>query len=623
MTEIAGPAWDNSTEYSGLNAPDYQKDFKEVESLIAQIEESAQKVAPFLAKAETISLADAKPAIALCQKCYLLEEKVSVLRWNLSTFAMCELSVDGKNEVARREVSTMQVLASRLSQAMNPVSLFLLRAPQAVLQEFLSNPELKSHKFVLEFERKQSDFLLSLEEESLLSSLSLNGIMAWGNLYSTVSSNLVCEIDLPEGKKKVGMAEATGYLRNDNEAVRKAAYVGRNAAWASQEDVCASALNAIAGWRLDEYKSRSKKRNKDFLDAPLHDNRIERATLDAMLGAVADYSAKPKKALRLAAQMLGKEKLDVWDLSAPAPMLGRSGELEKTPFDKGVEMVANAFAEVHPDMGKFVNMMKERKWLEGRILPNKRHGAYCTVFGKSRSPRVYQTYMGTTGDIQTLAHELGHAFHFWEMRDLPLAEISVPMTLAETASIFAETVSSEALLRNSSSVFDEFQASWLEAQNATVLLLNIPARYEFEKQLYEQRARRTLSAGELKELAGGLFQKHYGDAVNMGGPSLLWASTLHYYISSLSFYNFPYTFGYLFSLGVYAQWPKRGKDFYQSYVSLLRDTGRMTAEELVQKHLGMDIRKREFWNDSLEIVGSKLERFQSVCQKILLDDDRR
>ncbi|MFZ9521654.1 MAG: M3 family metallopeptidase, partial [Silvanigrellaceae bacterium] len=259
-------------------------------------------------------------------------------------------------------------------------------------------------------------------------------------------------------------------------------------------------------------------------------------------------------------------------------------------------------------MGVFVDVMWLIGWIEGSVSNNKRPGAYCTRFAKSRTPRVYMTYKGSLEDVGTLAHELGHAFHNWVMRDLPLPETYYPMTLAETASIFAETVVSDVLLKKSSTPAEKRQVLWGDLGSAEAFLLNIPARFWFEKSFYEKRSERTLSPDELSALMSDSWKRAYGDTLSEMNP-LFWCSKLHFHISGTSFYNFPYTFGYLFALGVYAQREKQGKDFYRNYVNLLRDTGRMSAEEVARKHLGVNISEQGFWNDSIAIVAKQIAAY--------------
>lgn len=219
------------------------------------------------------------------------------------------------------------------------------------------------------------------------------------------------------------------------------------------------------------------------------------------------------------------------------------------------------------------------------------------------------TWNGAISNVITLAHELGHAWHNWVMKDMELFETYYPSTLAETASIFAETLVRDALFEQAETDAERMQIAWQEAERAAAFLNNIPARFEFEKRLAEGRKEGYLSASELTSMMESSWKQWYGDSIS-GYDSMFWASKLHFSISGLSFYNYPYLFGYLFSLGVYAQKDKMGSDFKQAYRELLRDTGRMTAEELIRKHLDQDITQQDFWLSSLKIVEGLVERFE-------------
>jgi oligoendopeptidase F len=347
-----------------------------------------------------------------------------------------------------------------------------------------------------------------------------------------------------------------------------------------------------------------------FLDPALRRGCIERSTLDAMMNAVSQQKSIGQKALALKAKMMGVANLGPWDLFAPCPDEAKATSL--MTFDAATELISDAFSSIDPSMGAFVKTMQENRWIEGSVQGNKRPGAYCTKFLKSRTPRVYMTYAGNMDNVSTLAHELGHAFHSWLMRDLPLSQLSYPMTLAETASIFAETVLNDYLIsknKHDTSLLLPFL--WSNASDAEVFLLNIPSRFTFEYELNERRQRQLLTPDEMSEMMAGAWSKWYEGSLCEMNP-MFWASKLHFHMSSLSFYNFPYTFGYLFSLGVYAQREALGASFFARYVDLLRDTGRMTAEELAAKYLGCDLSKPDFWLASLAIVQQKVDMLASL-----------
>ena len=267
-------------------------------------------------------------------------------------------------------------------------------------------------------------------------------------------------------------------------------------------------------------------------------------------------------------------------------------------------------------MGEFVRMMADKCWVEGTVTARKRPGAYCTGFAKSRTPRVYMTYSGGGSDVITLAHELGHAFHSWVMRDLPDSQRRYGMSIAETASTFGETIVRDAMLKRAEDPAGELEIAWEEASALVAFILNIPARFEFEKNFYTARAQRPLRPQELKEMMSAAWQKWYGDTLAEPDP-LFWANKLHFYISGLSFYNFPYLFGYLFSLGVYTRREMFGDAFFPRYRALLLDTGRMTAEDLAQKHLDADITKPEFWREVVTMLEGRVDYFEGLIEKLV------
>jgi len=216
--------------------------------------------------------------------------------------------------------------------------------------------------------------------------------------------------------------------------------------------------------------------------------------------------------------------------------------------------------------------------------------------------------------VITLAHELGHAYHSWVMRDLPESQLSYGMSLAETASTFGETLVRDAMLNQADSLQTRMDVIWEDMTALIAFVLNIPTRYEFERKFYEARAERPLQPAELKSMMSEAWQHWYGDALSEPDP-MFWASKLHFYISGLSFYNFPYLFGYLFSLGVYASREKFGDEFFPRYQALLRDTGRMTAEALAKKHLDADLTKPAFWCETLEALEPRVDGFEAILKE--------
>lgn len=597
------PAWDIESEYPSLNSAEFQKDENRVEGLIAEIEKAAGILRSRLdPKSKNPEL------IGEVQKALGSDQEALLLLGNLMTYATCLVSTDATNGTAQAQLSRLYSLRSRLSQAFKPFLLFMISCNAENFEEIVSAPDLQGTRFSWLQKRTLQNTMLSEKEEILLAALETSGHQAWGNLYKSISGTMKVRIELNGKTEEVGLAQASGMTRSPGEIERKSAWLGIQEAWKSHQESAASILNSLADWRLQLAEKRSHSRKVDFLTMPLLQNRIQKDTLDALFTAVQNNKKEIQQAVLLMARVHGKSKLDPWDLLAPAPVKESIG---KIPFDHGLDIIRTAFAGANPKFGEFVQKMIENRWIEARVLPHKSNGAYCTDFKKSRTPRVFQTYMGSTQDVSTLAHELGHAYHSWVVRDLPHGEQNYPMTLAETASIFAETVLADELIRKAQTREQKIEFYWSEVEGAVSLLLNIPARYEFELEFYTLRKKKQLGPTELSELMDRAWTNWYGDTLTEN-DKMFWASKLHFSMAGLSFYNFPYTFGYLFGLSIYARRDELGSAFWPKYVEILRDTGRMTCEDLVLKHFREDIRNPEFWQKSIDVVKGQIQNFKDL-----------
>ncbi|WP_374029343.1 M3 family oligoendopeptidase [Bdellovibrio bacteriovorus] len=603
-------AWNIESEYSSYNSPEYQKDFDEVLLKTEHLEKLIKTIEPALHEADhSGSDPQGNQTLETIQKVLVENEAAWVLAMNLGTYLNCVLSVDSSLNEAQGKKSELNNLTSRLAQALIPVSNFLKRCSNSYMAKVLSHPELQAADFKWNELRKLSSILLSNSEEALLEAMGNSGKHAWGDLYTKISGSMRCHLKFADRTETVGLAQASAMIRSDDENTRRVAWQSIQEAWGEHKHTGAAILNALAGWRHEENKKRSRTKSVHFLDESLFHCRIQKETLDAMLTACYDNLESTRKAPLMMAKLMGKKALDPWDLLAQSPVSG--GKKERN-YEEGLQLIQNAFAQVDPQMSDFVKMMAEKRWIEARVLSNKRNGAYCTGFAKRREPRVFMTYMGSNSDVATLAHELGHAFHSWVMRDLPRAQTRYPMTLAETASIFAETVLHDVVIEEAKTREEKIEFAWGEIEGATSFLINIPARFEFENNFYKAREKKTLSSDELMQMTDEAWTKWYGPTLSHN-DKMYWATKLHFAMSGTSFYNYPYTFGYLFSMSIYARREEMGQNFMKTYIEILRDTGRMTAEDLVQKHLGEDIRRPEFWQKSIDVIKTKISAFEKLA----------
>jgi oligoendopeptidase F len=539
----------------------------------------------------------------------IYQQQVAIARKlrNTIMFVQSCLSVNARDAAAGTWLPTLQQLGAQMQNALHPMYGFLARADDSLIEQLNNHENLGDLAFKLAQLREMKDQLLPVEQEQLLTGFAVTGLHGWGNLYKNLAGTLKCQV----GNETLGLAAAANQLANPDRGTREQAWRGINQAWTDQEQSVAAILNNINGWRIEEAGKRSHTRKVHYLDKSCHSSRISRATLDTMMAATFEHRALPQNALKMMAKALGTEQLGPWDLMAPAPVQG-AGSID---FSTAIDTIAASFSQFSKPMGDFAIEMAERGWIDSEPTENRSTGAYCGAFADPRQPRIFITYDGSMGNVITLAHELGHAWHNRVMESLPEVRTEYPMTLAETASIFAETLVRESLLENASDDKQRLEILWAEAETAAALMLNIPARFEFEKRLVDARTSQFLTPDILRDNMRESWQLWYDDSLSEY-DDMFWASKLHFSISGFGFYNYPYLFGYLFSLGIYSQREQFGDDFESRYRQILCDTGSMTAEALVQKHLQKDIRDAQFWNDSIAIIDRQLAKFSDLAEAV-------
>jgi len=618
---IACPQWDNRKIYLSLEDATVEQDLATLGSAIEHLRQEVKPLKAALNQLAEIVDSERKQLVVLARKVSLQKLDAQVLLSTLSTYVNCMLSVDASHERAKNIRSRLSKASAALEQATTSLDIFLKRIDDRDIEQFFHSADngadksddakLQALRFSIEHGRKMRKHLLDVGEETLIAGLSVDGLHAWGKLYNDIAGRLTCDVT----GETLGYAETANLLGQGDREKRQHAWQAINTAWEQQEESVAAILNAINGWRLEANSARSIKKPLHYLDVSCHQSHISRTTLDTLMDASYQQRSIGQRALKSMAKVMQVDQLGPWDILACAPMQP-SPLLEQEPaknysFDEAIEIIAKAFSALTPAMGEFASMMYEKGWIDAEPTPNRAPGAYCTGFARVREPRVFMTYDGSIGSVITLAHELGHAYHNWVMRDMPLAKARYPMTLAETASIFAETLVRDYLFEHSSSDAERLQIAWEEASSAAVMLCNIPARFEFEKRLVEIRKDNNLSPTELKQLMNDAWAYWYEDSLSEY-DNMYWASKLHFSISGLGFYNYPYLFGYLFSLGIYAQKEKYGADFNTLYTHILRDTGSMTAEDLILKHLNQRIDQPGFWLGSLRSVEASVARFENL-----------
>ena len=371
-------------------------------------------------------------------------------------------------------------------------------------------------------------------------------------------------------------------------------------------DAYAKLLAALHGFRL-EYFGRA---GVSALEVSLHQNRLSQEGLEAMFSAIRARLDDVRACVTLRAPWLGRKVLPFWDLMAPAPQVAPHAVPPPISYSDGFETVCGALRAVSPEIEAFFRMMREKRWIDAKPSNRKIGGAFYSRFEEFRMPRIFSTYQGSLASVIQQSHEMGHAFHYWIMRDLPAVQTEFPMTLTEMASTFDEAVVRDYLYRRSDRA-GQFAMLWQDLKSWANFMMNVPVRYSFELEFLRERISGKVSAERCRELMTRAWHQWYGESAL---PDVsLWAYKLHYYKTDQLIYNYPYTVGFLLSQILLQKWRDMGADFYPFYVRMLRDTGRMTVDQLVLAHFGADCSDPQFWQTAMKGLAGSLEAFRQYA----------
>jgi pepF/M3 family oligoendopeptidase len=525
----------------------------------------------------------------------------------LEAYVHSFVSTDSYNTTAKRLESELEMLGVRLERQ----SVFfqgwmrtITEDPKALPAVLEHEGPAKEHGFFLKETAEQSQYLMSEAEETLASELSLSGATAWAKLQGVVSSQIKVPFER-DGRVEDLPITVLINLRNDpDEDVRRRAYEAEHEAWERAKEPLAACLNGIKGTVITLYKRRGR---TDPLHATLDQARIDRETLETLLGVMRESFPMFRRYWHSKAERLGKPTLAWWDLWAP---VGRAERRYK--WDEARSFILGQFATFSERLADLARGAYDNQWIDAEPRDGKRGGAFCMrVLGVEES-RVMCNFDGSLDQLTTIAHELGHAYHNETQKGKTPLQRRTPMTLAETASIMCETIVTDAALAQAGSADEELAILETLLLNASQVIVDIYSRYLFETEVFQRREEAELSADDFCEIMIRAQKETYAEALETEHlHRYMWTWKPHYYIPSLSFYNFPYAFGLLFGLGLYAIYQERGADFLEDYDALLRSTGEATADELAAR-FGIDLKEPAFWQGSMQVIEERIHRYVSL-----------
>lgn len=572
---------------------DYQSSLAEAQALIQ----------------ESILLTEGSPEPETFEKLLRVAEALYLKLWKLSAFASLTLSADTSCEPAL-------ALEEKIRKLQADLTVFEVRLNRAAgriddLKTWLETSDseyLKDLAYNLSERAELAHHLLSDEEETLIAKLRITGSDAWETLHARLTSTLMTDLSDASGQITPTPLSATRALAHDPDSdVRLRAYQAELAAFPKIEDSVAASLNAIKGEVLTLTERR---RYASPLEGTLKEARMTKQTLDALISAIEEKLPALRAYYKAKATLLGDENgLKFHNLFAPVGTLS-----ETYTYESAMDFVVRHFSTFNPDLGAFAAKARDEQWIDVEPKAGKVGGAFCSSLYPVKQCRILTNFQGSLGDVLTLAHELGHGYHDYRLETQKLFNIEVPMTLAETASTFCETVIADAALATLSDA-DAMTVLESSLQDAGQAIVDIYSRYRFESRLFELRADHALSVNELKEEMLKAQEAAYGDALD---PEIrhpyMWLVKGHYYSASVNFYNFPYAFGLLFAKGLYQLYREEGKSFLPRYDKLLSESGKASVESVCAS-VGIDVTTKAFWLKSLDVILGDIQRFETLAKK--------
>ena len=579
--------WNLDRIYKGFEDPAYEADMASLQQLVKD----------FTALTERLStmepLEGLKTGIAL-------REKLTELS-SLFQYASLRSATDTKDPVPGSYMGRVMAVRSGLAAPMAAYNEWVISLPN--LMELVRGDDfLKDYEFMFSQMADSARYQLTGEAEAVMAKMEMSGGSAWAKLQGYLTSTVPVHY-----RGTVTNLSAIRNLAYDPDPqVRKEAYEAELACYETIKEPVAHALNAI---KLETISDCQLRGYDSPLGRTLKHSDMEKATLDAMLEAMEEYSPKFWQYLKAKAKALGHENgLPWYDLFAP---MGDSSTTF-TP-EQAKAYLVRQFSTFDGELTDMVARAFDEEWIDFFPRDGKRGGAFCSSVRKLGESRILTNFDGMFTDVVTLAHELGHAFHNQCIRDHRPLNMGYSMPVAETASTFNECVVMAAAIRSAANKEEKIALIESQLQDATQIICDIFSRFRFEAMVFENREQKFMNADALCGYMLEAQKQSYGDGLDHSClHPFMWICKSHYY--GPTFYNFPYAFGGLFARGLYAQYEKQGASFVPKYKKLLHTTPVATAED-VAKVADIDLTDKAFWRSALQTIADQIDLFCALVEE--------
>lgn len=584
--------WSLKELYTSFDSEEFKSDMIECQEKIKNINEWAEK-----------NLNDKADKVKTMEEYIKMQNDFGHLLSKLMNFSELTLSVDSNNETALQSLEKLELLVPELT--VPAVNFQKWVGSITKLDEVINSSDmLKEHSFYLASMAEKSRYLLSEKEEVVIAKMKNTGSNAWAKLQEMATATLLVDIAVDGEDKQLPLPVVRNMAYDKDANKRKAAFEAELAAYKKIEQASAAALNGIKG----EVITISALRGYESpLEKTVKDSRMDMETLDAMLTAMKASLPSFHKYFRKKAELLGhKNGLPFYDMFAPM------GEVNMTyTYEAARAFIVKNFKTFSHKLADYADNAFAKHWIDAEPREGKRGGAFCSGIHAIKESRIMANFDGSFSNVTTLAHELGHGYHDSCLYDESYLNSDYPMPIAETASIFCETIVEKAALKEASKE-EMFAILESSISGSSQVIVDIYSRFLFESKVFEKRKESSLSINELKEAMLEAQRQAYGDGLdhNVLHP-YMWVCKPHYYYADYNFYNFPYAFGLLFATGLYAEYLKRGESFIEEYDKLLSITGKNKLAD-VTKVMGVDIHSVDFWRSSLAVIEKDIEKFISL-----------
>ena len=583
--------WNLEIMYKGYDDPKYISDNQKVLEIIKEMNELVGKL-------------DVNNAVSCIEQELKLEEELNKVLSELFSYSSLRASTNVNDYEALGEMGKLQMVLQETVAAGVAFTKFL---KEVDLDKLAEDSELiKTYLFILKSNQETASHMLSDKEEVLASRLSLVGSRSWSDLQSQLTANLSIKVEGFEENMPLSAVRNLAY--DHSEKVRKAAYEAELSAYKQVEDSVAMALNNI---KREVNIMMPLRGYKDALEKTLKQSRMSKATLDAMIEAIKEEAPKFREYFKLKAKALGHENgLPFYDLFAPM------GSMHKTyTIEEAKDLVLDVYGSFSKPLYDLGKEAFENRWID--VLPHegKSGGAFCAGLDNHNESRVLTNFTGSLSDVQTLAHELGHAYHGRVVLDNAPLNRDYPMPLAETASIMCQTLMAKKMIDDMTDPYEKLTVVEESLQEDSQCVIDILSRYLFETKVLEQPVSRPLSAADMCSFMNEAQDQSYGDGLDSEYKHpYMWLCKSHYYSAGLNFYNWPYAFGLLFGKGLYKQYLKDKEAFVKNYDQMLRNTGFMCVED-VALSMNIDVTKKDFWIESLKFIEEDIDLFEALLKE--------